>query len=392
MPGGGSRTGDTGGHRRGSISGEGITLGGSLINVALVLVKGAAGTVGQSAALVADALHSLSDLASDLVVLLGYRVGRRPQDPTHPYGHGKVETLSTAVVGAILVAVGLGMGSGALRSLLSPDPLPLPGRVALWAAAASLLAKEILYQWTARVARSEDSRLLLANAWHHRSDALSSAAALAGVAGARWGAPWMDPAGALVVCLFVIKVGWDLGWQATRELVDTAPDRELLERLAAAVSRVEGVRSHHDLRARRLGKDILVDVDIEVDPELSVVQGHDLARAVRQEMLQGVKGVRDAMVHVEPVGAREGGIHSPAGRWGILGAAEAIARRTPGVLGFHKTRVVPLESGYLLNIHIEVAPALALQEAHAVAHRLEEAVRALPGIVDAVVHVDIHGE
>ena len=374
------------------ITGEGVTLGGSLVNLALVLVKVAAGVLGHSAALVADALHSLSDLASDIVVLLGYRVGRKPEDATHPYGHGKVETLSTSIVGGLLVAVGLAMGAGALRSLASADPLPRPGGVALWAAGLSIVIKEVLYRWTARVAHSEDSRLLLANAWHHRSDALSSVAALAGVAGARWGATWMDPAAALVVCFFVVKVGWELGWQAVRELVDTAPDRSLLERLGAAVSGVQGVRSHHGLRARRLGKDVLVDVDIEVDPELNVVQGHDLARAVREALLKKVRGVRDAMVHVEPLGARQGGLYCPSAREGVAASAEDLARRTPGVLGIHGTRIVPLETGYLLNMDIEVDPELTVRDAHAVAHRLKEAVRDLPGIADAVVHVDVHGE
>lgn len=374
------------------ITGEGVTLGGSLVNLVLVLVKVAAGVLGHSAALVADALHSLSDLASDIVVLLGYRVGRKPEDSTHPYGHGKVETLSTALVGGLLVAVGLAMGGGALRSLASPEPLPLPGRVALWAAGLSIVSKELLYRWTARVARGEDSRLLLANAWHHRSDALSSVAALVGVAGARWGAPWMDPAAALLVCFFVVKVGWELGWQAVRELVDTAPDQGLLERLGAVVSAVQGVRSHHGLRARRLGKDVLVDVDIEVDPELNVVQGHDLARAVREALLKKVRGVRDAMVHVEPLGAREGGLYAPSARVGVAEAAEALARRSPGVLGVHGTRIVPLETGYLLNMDIEVDPELTIRDAHAIAHRLKEAVRVLPGIADAVVHVDVHGE
>jgi cation diffusion facilitator family transporter len=367
-------------------------LGGSLVNLVLVLVKVAAGVLGHSAALVADALHSLSDLASDIVVLLGYRVGRKPEDSSHPYGHGKVETLSTAIVGGLLVAVGLAMGAGALRTLASPEGLSPPARIALWAAGLSILAKELLYRWTARVARTEDSRLLLANAWHHRSDALSSVAALVGVAGARWGAPWMDPAAALVVCFFVVKVGWDLGWQAVRELVDTAPDRALLDRLGAVVSGVEGVKSHHGLRARRLGKDVLVDVDIEVDPELNVVQGHDLARAVREALLRGVKGVRDAMVHVEPLGARAGGLYAPSGRDGVAGAAEALARRTDGVRGCHGTRVVPLDNGYLLNMDIEVDPHLSLRDAHAIAHRLKQAVRALPGVCDAVVHVDVHGE
>jgi divalent metal cation (Fe/Co/Zn/Cd) transporter len=202
----------------------------------------------------------------------------------------------------------------------------------------------------------------------------------------------MDPAAALLVCFFVVKVGWDLGWQAVRELVDTAPDQGLLERLGAVVSGVQGVRSHHGLRARRLGKDILVDVDIEVDPELNVVQGHDLARAVREALLKKVRGVRDAMVHVEPLGAREGGLYAPSAREGVAESAEELARRTPGVLGVHGTRIVPLETGYLLNMDVEVDPDLTIRDAHAIAHRLKEAVRVLPGIADAVVHVDVHGE
>jgi cation diffusion facilitator family transporter len=371
-------------------TGEGVTLGGSLLNLVLVLVKMVAGVVGHSSALVADALHSLSDLASDIVVLFGYRVGRMPEDNIHPYGHGRVETLCTAVVGGVLVAVGLGLGAGAVATILTPTPPGRPEAVALWVAVGSIAVKEFLYRWTLKVATASESSLLLANAWHHRSDALSSGVALVGLAGARWGAGWMDSAAAMVVCLLVVKVGWDLGWQAVRDLMDSAADPTLLARIEATIASVDGVRAHHDLRTRRLGKDLLVDVDVEVDPELNVIQGHDLARAVRTALVKGVKNVRDAMVHVEPVGAKEGGIFAASRRDGLVAAAEGLARQTEGVLGLHATRLVPLEMGYLLNLDIEVR--LTIREAHEIAHRIKEGVRRLSGVSDAVIHVDVHGE
>jgi cation diffusion facilitator family transporter len=373
-------------------TGEGVTLGGSVLNLALVLVKLAAGVLGNSAALVADAVHSLSDLASDIVVLFGYRVGRTPEDDRHPYGHGKVETLCTAVVGGLLVAVAVGLAVGAGGALWRGGATEAPGWVALWAALASIVVKEWLYRWTAAAARETDSQLLLANAWHHRSDALSSIAAVVGVFGARWGALWMDPAAALVVCGFVGKVGWELGWQAVHDLVDTSVDGDRLAEIDATIDGVAGVRSHHGLKTRRLGKDILVDVDVEVDPDLNVVQGHDVARAVRNALLRRVKSVRDAMVHVEPVGARDGGDLTPAHRTRLAEAAETAARGEPGVLGVHGTRIIPLGTGYLLNLDVEVSPELTIRDAHDIAHNIKRRVRAIRGVADAVIHVDVHGE
>ncbi len=373
-------------------TGEGVTLGGGILNLALVVFKLSAGILGRSSALVADALHSLSDLASDLIVLAGYRIGRLPEDDQHPYGHGKVETLATAVVGGLLIAAALGTGGAAVAALGGWREAGRPGTVALVAAVVSVLVKEGLYRWTARIARHTDSHLLLANAWHHRSDALSSVAALIGVAGARFGWVWMDPVAAGVVSLFIAKVGWDLGWQAVRDLVDSSVDQDLLEDIGRIIRSVDGVRGFHGLKARRLGKDILVDVDVEVDPELNVIQGHEVARAVRTALLGRVRNVRDVMVHVEPLGAREGGIYHPSARRRVVAASERLARDTEGVLGLHGTRVVPLETGYLLNLDIEVSPELTVREAHAIAHELKEAVRRLPGVADAVIHVDVHGD
>jgi cation diffusion facilitator family transporter len=373
-------------------TGEGATLAGSLVTVCLVVVKFAAGILGHSAALVADALHSVSDLCNDTVVVIGYRWGRRPQDDSHPYGHGKVETLATVVVGGLLVSVGVAMGLRSLSTVFGSPPLQVPGMIALGAAAVSIVAKEAIYRRTIRIAERLDSRLLMANAWDHRSDVFASTAALVGVGGARLGFSWMDPAAAMVVCVFIVRMGWRFGWPSLLDLLDTSVEEELHRRIAVAVDGVGGVHGHHDLRTRRLGRDVFVDVDIEVAPELNVIQGHDVARAVRTRLLEEVRGVRDAMVHVEPRGARGEGVYSESARSEVVRAAESLARRTEGVLGLHGTRIVPLETGYLLNMDIEVSPDLTVRDAHAIAHRLKEAIRALPGIADAVVHVDLHGE
>ncbi|MBE0617904.1 MAG: cation transporter, partial [Proteobacteria bacterium] len=254
-------------------TGEGATLAGSLVTIFLILIKLVAGILGHSAALIADALHSVSDLCNDSVVILGYRWGRRPEDASHPYGHGKVETLATVVVGGILVSVGAALGLRSLSSIFGPPPLQEPGLVALGAAAISIVAKEAIYRRTIRIATRLDSRLLMANAWDHRSDVFASSAALVGVAGARLGFSWMDAAAALVVCAFIVRMGWAFGWPSLLDLLDTSVGEDFHRRIAATVEGVAGVHGHHDLRTRRLGRDVFVDVDIEVAPELNVIQG-----------------------------------------------------------------------------------------------------------------------
>jgi len=370
-------------------TGEGATFSGILVNISLTLLKVAVGVAGHSSALIADALHSLSDLASDVIVLLGYRVGQLPGDQRHPYGHGKIETLCTLVVGSMLIAVGIGMGWVAVDALRG-ETKSIPGVSALAAAAVSIIIKELLYRITARAAKDTGSKLLLANAWHHRSDAFSSIASLIGVGGALLGAPWMDPAAAAVVCIFVVKVGIDLGWSATQDLIDATVDDDMMEKIKNTVLSVNGIAGCHGLKARRLGKDIIVDVDIEVDPELNVVQGHDLSRQVRLSLSKNVKHVRDAMIHIEPTGARDGGLFAEENRKQLLEVAEKIAEKADGVKGVHGTRLIPLESrGYLVNMDIEVSPAMTIGEAHEIAHQIKQCLREQTGIVDAVIHMDV---
>lgn len=372
-------------------TGEGVTLGGGLVNIALGFVKAFAGMVGGSGALMADALHSFSDLATDVIVLVGYRLGRMPEDEDHPYGHGKMETLSTLVMGLIVAGVGVGIAGNGVAAVTGGQPDAAPGAIALWAALISILAKEGLFRWTAHVACDSDSRLILSNAWHHRTDAFSSMAALAGVAGARWGWWWADPLAAVVVGGFILKVGWELGWPAYRDLTDASVEEEQFARIGAVIDSLGGVQGHKDLRVRRAGASLLVDVDVLVAPELNVVQGHDVAARVRRTLIHRMKSVRDVMVHVEPMGF-EDGVFCMARRKELIRAAAELARTADGVLGIHGVRVVPMETGYLLNLDIEVDPKLTVRESHDIAHEIKTGLRSLADVADAVIHVDIHGE
>jgi cation diffusion facilitator family transporter len=278
-----------------------VTVLGAVANLLLSVGKVAAGILGQSQALVADGVHSLSDLLSDALVLLAAKEAAREADAEHPYGHGRFETAATVGVGALLLAVAAGLAWDAGRRLLEPESLLVPGLLALGAALASILVKEGLYQITMVVARRARSRLLKANAWHHRSDAVSSVVVVVGVGGAMAGLPWLDAAAAIVVALMVGKVGWDLGVQALRELVDTALDAERVAAIRDQILAVDGVRDLHLLKTRRMGADALVDVHILLeDPRLSVSEGHQISEAVRARLIDGIDEVAEVMVHIDP--------------------------------------------------------------------------------------------
>ncbi|PLX43151.1 MAG: hypothetical protein C0608_00390 [Deltaproteobacteria bacterium] len=369
-------------------TGEGVTLGGGVINVVIGFIKFFAGSVGGSPALLADALHSFSDLATDIVVLLGYRIGRAPEDDKHPWGHGKIETLATLIMGVVISVLGVGMAIDAVINLTGePSPTP-PGIIALGAALLSIVGKEGLFRWTAWVARGTDSRLILSNAWHHRTDSLSSIAALLGVWAARNGFWWGDPLAVIVVSLFIVKVGADLLLPAYQDLTDASVEDETLIIIEETLGNIQGVKGYHNVRARRAGAELFIDIDIEVDGGLNVIQGHDVARAVKTALLTGVKGTRDVMVHIEPIEARV----EVERRELLQKRAAEIALETQGVLGVHGVRLIPDASGCLINIDIEVSPDLIIKEAHEIAHNLKYKLKELEGVGDAVIHVDLHGD
>jgi cation diffusion facilitator family transporter len=274
---------------------------GLLCNLALAAAKAAAGILGHSQAVLADALHSLTDSVTDIAVILGVRYWTAPADEDHPHGHGRIETLITVVIGLAIGAVAIGMGTQAIRGLRHAPELA-PSGIALVVALISIAVKEILYRWTARVGREVRSPALVANAWHHRSDAVSSIPAAVAVAVTLIDPEWavVDRVGAVVVCLLILQASWRILRPALDQLIDAgapAADRRRIEELAL---QVDGVEAAHAVRTRFVGADLAVDLHVEVDGGLSVAEGHVIAVAVRRKLLEDGPNVNDAVVQIEP--------------------------------------------------------------------------------------------
>ena len=280
---------------------RGVTLVGMAVNVGIAAAKAVAGWMCSSQALIADAVHSLSDLVTDAAVVLGVKFWVAPADDEHPYGHGKIEALVTLFIALALAVVAYELGAAAARRLMEGTEAARPDLAACAVAVASIVLKELLFRWTRRVARRVKSTALEANAWHHRSDALSSVPVAAAVAAA-WLVPslaWADSAGAILVAVFILRVSWQLSKPALQELVDADIDSKAAAVVAVA-GRVPGVRGVHKARARRYGGFFQVDLHVQVDPTLSVAEGHDIGHAVKEAVCAAGLDVNDAVVHVEP--------------------------------------------------------------------------------------------
>jgi len=277
-----------------------VTLVGSAVDLTLGVLKIFVGFMANSQALIADGIHSLSDLATDFMVLFAAKHGSRDADETHPYGHGRFETLATVALGIALIAIAGGIAWDAIERLFNPTKLLQPGVGALVVALASVFAKEWTYHYTMRLARKLKSNMLKANAWHSRSDAISSIVVVIGVAGTMAGLEYLDAVAAVLVGAMVAKIGWDLAWQSVHELVDTALDPERVELIRQEILSVGGVKTLHMLRTRMMGGEALVDVHVIVEPKLSVSEGHYIGEKVRKRLIEEVDEVSDVMVHVDP--------------------------------------------------------------------------------------------
>lgn len=277
-----------------------VTLIGSAIDLTLAVLKLIFGFVANSQALIADGIHSLSDLATDFMVLFAAKHGSRDADETHPYGHGRFETLATVALGISLIVVAAGIAWDAIDRLFNPEELLQPGVWALVVAILSVLSKEWIYHYTMRLARKLKSGMLKANAWHSRTDAISSIVVVIGVGGTMAGLEYLDSVAAVLVGAMVAKIGWDLAWQSVHELVDTALDPERVDVIRREILAVGGVRELHMLRTRLMGGEALVDVHVIVDPKLSVSEGHYIGEKVRKRLIEEVEEVTDVMVHVDP--------------------------------------------------------------------------------------------
>ena len=287
------------------LSAAGVTFLGLGANVLLAMTKLAAGVTCGSQTIFADGLHSLSDLATDLAVLAGIRISGRPADETHPYGHRRVMTLVTALLGVALMAAGAFVVWRAAGAVHHGEHRPeVRAALPLALACASIVIKELLYRLTVRVGRRAGDTSVLANAWHHRSDALSSVAAAAGLSavllgGAKWQV--LDQVTAMVLACFLAVVAWRIIRGAGDELMDRAPSPQVLEQIQQAVGQTDGVRSFHAFRARNLGGMVEMDIHVQVDPELTVARGHDIATEVGQRVKDCCPNVISVIVHVEPV-------------------------------------------------------------------------------------------
>ncbi len=276
-----------------------VTVVGAAINVVLAGAKILFGIIGRSQALVVDGVHSLSDLVSDAMVLVAARHGSRDADEDHPYGHARVETAVTVGLGVLLIAVGAGIGYETGSRLFAPKELLRPDLLTLIVALLSIVSKEGLYHYTVRAAHRVRSNLLRANAWHHRSDAISSVVVAIGIGGTMAGLPYLDAVAAVIVALMIAKIGWDLSWQSLRELVDTGLDLEQVAAVKQAILAVDGVQALHLLRSRRMGRDALVDVHLLVDPKVSVSEGHQISETVRRRLMRRFDEISDVLVHID---------------------------------------------------------------------------------------------
>lgn len=276
------------------------SLVGAAINVLQTLIKIGFGIVGQSAALIADGIHSLSDLLSDLLVIIAVRMGSRQADREHPYGHRRFETIATGILGISLCVIGGGIAWSVMKRMAEPELLPTPSVLSMGIAALSILLNEWLYQYTKNIAKKTRSKLLLANAWHQRSDALSSIIVLFGIGAVMLGYPLADAVAAIVVALMVIKIGVNLMLESLKELVDTSLPADLVAEIRTTITDIEGVEGIHLLRSRQMGEDGLIDAHIIVDPRITVSEGHAIGDAVRDEVISRFDDVMDVLVHVDP--------------------------------------------------------------------------------------------
>lgn len=356
-----------------------VTVVGVVVNLVLAASKTIIGVAAQSQSLIADGIHSLSDLLSDGLVFFAARHAHHGPDEAHPYGHGRFETAGTLGLGVLLALVALGITWDAVERLFSPEALLHPKPLALYAALFSILANEWLYHYTAIVARRIRSDLLQANAWHHRSDALSSVVVLIGVGGTMAGLPYLDAIAAAGVGLMIARIGWNLGWPAFQELVDEGLDEERLESIRSIIQQIGGVQDIHMLRTRRIGGDATVDVHILVEPWLSVSEGHMIGQTVIDRLLEQVTEVMDVTVHIDPEDDEKA---TPCEGLPLRAAAEKLlAQQWRGIPGAEKRGRVILHylAGQInVDVYFDLAQMPAPEARESLRRALQEKAAELP--------------
>lgn len=276
-----------------------VSLVSILGNLVLTVMKLIVGFLAGSTALVADAFHSASDLIGTVILLKGMQIAHLPADKNHPFGHHRAETITSEILAVILMITAAGIGYEGLRTLTS-ETIKIPDIAAVYVAFLSIVAKELMYRYSSKIGTEINSDAIIADAWHHRSDAFSSIAALVGIVGSRFGMAFMDPLAALFVALLIFRAGIQIYRKAVDTLMDTAPSKETLKELIDTILHVEGVEKVDDLRVRRYGSKMIIDLKISVLPELTVEEGHGVAARAKSQILELNSSIQDVLIHVNP--------------------------------------------------------------------------------------------
>ena len=284
-----------------------VSVSSIVVNLVLSVIKAAAGVAAHSGAMISDAVHSASDVFSTFIVIFGYNASRKKSDAEHPYGHERMECVAAVILASVLFLVGLEIGIGGVHKIIAgaEGNLDAPGAAALWAALASILVKEGMFWYTRWGAKKVRSDALMADAWHHRSDALSSVGSFVGIFGARLGFPVLDPLASLVICLFILKAVAEVFRDALRKMVDHACDEDTVSRLKRSISEEKGVEHLDMIRTRLFGSKSYVDVEIAVNGGLSLNSAHHIAENVHDKVEREFPEVKHCMIHVNPVGAHD---------------------------------------------------------------------------------------
>ena len=272
-------------------------------NVILSIFKLIAGIVGHSGALISDAVHSASDVFSTIIVILGINIASRQSDDDHQYGHDRLECVAAILLAVVLFATGIGIGIGGINKIITgtSGKDEIPGMIALLAAVASILVKESMFWYTRSAAKKINSGALMADAWHHRSDALSSVGALIGIGGARLGFPVLDPIASVIICVFIVKAAYDIFKDAIDKMVDKSCDEETEEKMRRLIEEQQGVLKVDVLRTRLFGAKMYVDIEIAADGDITLREGHEIAQVVHDKVEEEFPLVKHCMVHVNPL-------------------------------------------------------------------------------------------
>ncbi len=272
-----------------------------VINLLLSALKFIVGVVGNSQALVSDAVHSASDVISTVAVIFGVNMSAKQSDSCHPYGHERIESIFSIILSVMLFATGIGIGASAVQIIISGAEIEIPSATALVVAVISIVVKEWMYHYTKHTAKRIDSSAMLADAWHHRSDALSSVGSFVGIGGAILGYPVFEPIASIIICVFIVKAAYDIFIDAADRLVDRACSDEEIENISNCVMEIGGVIRIDKLLTRRFGSKIYVDLEIAEDGNITLTQAHNIAEAVHDNIEQKIKNVKHCMIHVNPV-------------------------------------------------------------------------------------------